>query len=396
MIDIAICVATLFLVPFLSTKIGAYAFIIVPIVMIARILLQKLAYDKHSDLAAKTMRRTALNIDPISFELLFVSISAAIIIALWKMSSILSVIVLIIVISFRILLEYLWFSDRPNRWFSLRFRFYRMRRKMFPSYSERLQNVLMSNVDDMKQRDFEKYVAEVLTMTGFKNVKKVKSSKNRGINITARFEKEKYAIQCVRSDSSIGVKTVQEANEGKELHKADVTVIVTNNYFTKQAYEAGEGKVALWDRERLSRLVSRASDSITDEKYNEEMKATGSEIRMFAALFDRGKGDARLTEKVMGTIYPEGSVRSEEDVDHFLIRVGEYLHKTDGISERRLKKIQNALEKGKTITPFEAEIACYHLSKTHTITMRDMNEVRNKLAKAFLRQNDAQNEGHSI
>jgi len=280
--------------------------------------------------------------------------------------------------------EYFWMSDRPNRWYSFRFKIYGLRRKMRPSYSERLQKILITEVDGMKGHDFERYVAELLEMSGFKKVKVTKGSGDYGVDVTAVLDKDRYAIQCKRSESKIGIKAVQEAFLGKEHYKADVAVVVTNNYFTKQAYEAADGKVALWDRERLGNLIKKARDSLSDEHYNEEMAATEAEIRMFVALFDKGKGDARLTEKVMGTIYPAGNVHSEEDVDHFLKRVTEHIHEQENVPERRIRRLRKALEKDRSITPYEADIVSYHLSETHTITIRDMDEVRSKLAKAFI------------
>jgi restriction system protein len=259
-----------------------------------------------------------------------------------------------------------------------------MRRKLHPTYSERLQKILVTEVDNMKGHDFERYVAEVLTMNGFGKVKVTKGSGDYGIDVTATLHKETYAIQCKRSGDKIGIKAVQEAFLGKDHYKADIAVVITNNYFTKQAYEAADGKVALWDRERLGGLIRKARDSVSDEKYNEEMAAAEHEIRMFVALFDKGKGDMRLTEKVMGTLYPAGNIKRDEDIDHFLKRVTEHIYEAEGISERRLRRIRNSLEKGKAITPFEADIACYHINGTHTITIREMDEVRNKLAEAFI------------
>jgi len=387
-IDIVMCLAILLAVPLLFGAYGAYALAIIPIAVIARISLQKAVYDSEGT-APATLRRRVLNIDPVSFELFFAFYAAAVAVALWGMSAAAAAIVLAVALFFKILAEYFWFSDRPDRWYSLRFGIYRMRRNFRPSASERLQKILVSEVDSMKGHDFEHYVAEILTMNGFRKVKVTKGSGDYGIDITATLEKDKYAIQCKRSESKIGIKAVQEAFLGREHYKADIAVVVTNNYFTKQAYDASEGKVALWDRERLGGLIRKARDSFSDEKYNEDMAATEKEIKMFAALFDRGKGDAMLTEKVMGTLYPAGNVRSEEDIDHLLRRVGEHLYENYGIMERRLASLRRAIEKDKAILPFEADIACYHLTKGHTIAMRDAGEARSKLAKAFLEKGAA-------
>jgi len=382
--DVVMCFIVLIAVPFLSLSFGLYAFAVIPPLIVLRILLQRLVYDKDDDLIPRTFRRTVLNSDPISFEMFFWSSAVAVVIVLWNVSLLLSVLVILLITFVRAFTELFWMSDRPNRWYSLRFRLYDMRRKLRPSYSERLQKALITEVDGMKGHDFEQYVAELLEMSGFRKVKVTKGSGDYGIDITAVLDKDVYAFQCKRSESKIGIKAVQEAFLGKEHYKADVAVVVTNNYFTKQAYEAADGKVALWDRERLGNLLRKARDSLSDERYNEEMAATDAEIRMFIALFDKGKGDARLTEKVMGTVYPAGNIRSEEDVDHFLRRVTEHICENEEVPERRLRRLRKALEKDRSITPYEADMACYHLNETHTITIRDMSEVRSKLAKAFM------------
>jgi restriction system protein len=384
LIDIAAGLALLVLIPVFYLISKPFSLFLIPFFIGTRIAVQKLVYDKNESLTTKSLRRTILNIDPISLDIMFVTVTAALIISIQSTSSMASGMVLAGAMFSRAAAEYLYFSDRPDRWLSIKFRIYSMRRKLHPTTSERMQKILVSEVDTMKGRDFEHYVADLLLINDFKKIKVTKSSGDYGVDITATYEKDKYAFQCKRSESKIGIKAVQEAHLGRDHYKADVAVVVTNNYFTKQAYEAADGKVALWDRERLGGLIRKAQDSLSDEKYDPQTRATETEIRMFAALFDRGKGDAMLTEKVMGTLYPAGNVRSEEDIDHFLRRVSEYLYETRGISNRRLACLMKAIETEKQILPFEADIACYHLSGEHTITLRDMNDVRSKLAKAFL------------
>ena len=386
--DAVICFIMFTAVPVLSTIYGSVWLVLVPIVIIGRLAAQKLILDKDADLEHRTLRRTFMNTDPVSFEMFFVSAAAAVSLSMWKISSAASASILIMALITRLFLEYFWFADRPDRWYLFRFFIYDLRRKMHPSYAERLQKILITEVDGMKGHDFERYVAELMKMNGFTKVKVTKGSGDYGIDITANLDRDKYAIQCKRSESKIGIKAVQEAFLGREHYKADVAVVVTNNYFTNQAYEAAEGKVALWDRERLGNLIKKARDSLSDERYNEEMAATETEIRMFAALFDNGRGDARLTEKVMGTLYPSGNIRSAEDIDHFLRRVSEHIYDSEGITERRVIRAKHAIERNRSITPFEADIVCYHLSESHTITMKDMSAVRSRLAKAFIGSRD--------
>ena len=383
-IDVIICFAMFAAVLLLRADHGAYAFILLPVTILARIILQRSVHDKDKDQHQRTFRRTFFNMDPISFELFYWSVLAVTAVSLLDMSAYLSAAVISFTALLRLFLEFFWFSDRPNRWYSFRFRLYNMRRRFRPSYSERLQKILVTEVDKLKGHAFERYVAELLGMNGFRKVKVTRGSGDFGVDVTAMLDKDRYAIQCKRSEAKIGIKAVQEAFLGKEHYKADVAVVITNNFFTKQAHEAAEGKVALWDRERLGNLIRKARNSLSDEKYNEQMAASETEIRMFVALFDKGRGDARLTEKVMGTIYPAGNIRSEEDMAHFLRRVTEHIYDRDGMPERRLMRLRKAIEKDRSITPYEADMAFYHLSDAHLIMIKDMGEMRSKLAKAFI------------
>ena len=380
--DIILCLVLLAAVLFLSAEHGPYTLIIIPVLIATRMSLQILVYNRHKELSQVTTRRTILNIDPISSELIILFTITVIFLTVKEISAYLSVAVLSASVFLWFMAEYLWLSDRPNRWYSLRFRFYKMRRDRRPTQHERLQKILTTEIDIMNGHDFEKYVAELLSMNGFTKVEVTCSSGDYGIDVTASMNRERYAIQCKRSKSRIGIKAVQEAHLGKELYKADVAIVITNNYFTKQAHEAAEGKVVLWDREKLAGLIRKTRDSFSDSD-GERMTAGETEIRMFVALFDKGKEDAVLMEKVMRRLYPAGDTRSEEDVCHLLRRVGEHIHEAEGMSERRLRRIRHSLDKGRPITPYEADIACYHLSGDHTIGIKDTKTVRDKLSKTI-------------
>ncbi|MCL2712435.1 MAG: restriction endonuclease [Methanomassiliicoccaceae archaeon] len=381
-VDIIVCLALLLIVPYIYVDIGIYAFVIIPVALAARILLQKLVHNKSGN-GSGTFRRTFFDIDPISFILFHMSITASVVIALREEFFYAAVVFTVISAFILIVSEYFWFADRPNRWYSFRYRIYKMKRNLHPTDEERLQKILVNKVDNIKGHDFERYVAELMTKNGFKKVKVTKGSGDFGVDITAILNKDIYAVQCKRSRSKIGIKAVQEAFLGKEHYKADTAIVVTNNYFTKQAYEAADGKIILWDREILSDLIQRSKDTFSNETDNKDKACNETEIKMFVALYDNGKDDIELTEKIMGTLYPAGNMSSEEDMNHFLKRITEHLYEKEVLPERRYRRIKNALEKGKRITAFEADIVCYHLTGTHTITMKDMNDVRNKLAKVL-------------
>lgn len=116
------------------------------------------------------------------------------------------------------------------------------------------------NFDSMNGIEFEKFCAETLKRNGFYGVKETKVSGDHGIDILAYKNREKYAIQCKCYSANVGNKAVQEAYSGKTIYDADVAVVITNRYFTKQAIlDASALNVQLWDRNDLKRMMHRAN-----------------------------------------------------------------------------------------------------------------------------------------
>ena len=73
----------------------------------------------------------------------------------------------------------------------------------------------------------------------------------------------KYAIQCKRYGSNVGVKAVQEVGMGMDFYHCDSAVVMTNSYFTNQAKKLAKTTgVRLWGRDELEEFI---------EKYNEEI-----------------------------------------------------------------------------------------------------------------------------
>lgn len=114
----------------------------------------------------------------------------------------------------------------------------------------------LEDVDDMDGHDFEYYVQDLLKKNGFIDVKVTQGSADHGIDVLAIKNGKTYAIQCKRYNNKVGNKAVQEAYSGRDLYGADIGVVVTNQYFTKQAI--GDAKrlgVELWDRETLYNMI---------------------------------------------------------------------------------------------------------------------------------------------
>lgn len=110
--------------------------------------------------------------------------------------------------------------------------------------------------DLMEGRDFEFFCADLLEKRGFLDVEVTKGSGDNGVDILAEKDGVTYAIQCKRYDEPVGVKAVQEAYAGRDYYDRMVGVVVTNQYFTKNAVDmARKLKIMLWDRGYLEEMI---------------------------------------------------------------------------------------------------------------------------------------------
>lgn len=110
--------------------------------------------------------------------------------------------------------------------------------------------------DLMEGRDFEFFCADLLQKRGFLDVEVTKGSGDNGVDILAEKDGVSYAIQCKRYDEPVGVKAVQEAYAGRDYYDKMVGVVMSNQYFTKNAVEmARKLKILLWDRGYLEEML---------------------------------------------------------------------------------------------------------------------------------------------
>lgn len=116
--------------------------------------------------------------------------------------------------------------------------------------------------------DFEKISKIILEKNGFYDVYVTKASGDYGADVIAYKDKIKYAIQCKKFASKVGVKAVQEVMASREMYKCHVGAILTNNYFTPNAIKlAEENKILLWDLNELSKMIDKMNNNeIIQEK----------------------------------------------------------------------------------------------------------------------------------
>lgn len=113
-----------------------------------------------------------------------------------------------------------------------------------------------ANVDRMEGHEFEYFCAELLERCGFEEVEVTRGSGDQGVDILAKKEDIKYAIQCKNYSNPLGNTPVQEVYAGKTFYRCHVGVVMTNSTFTKGALELADSVgVILWDKDRLDKMM---------------------------------------------------------------------------------------------------------------------------------------------
>ena len=132
--------------------------------------------------------------------------------------------------------------------------------------------MITENYDSMSGEDFEEFCADILRGNGFTDVEVTKATGDHGIDVLAKKDGIKYAIQCKRYSKPVGNKAVQEAYSGKDIYKADVAVVMSNMDFTAQAIEdAKKLNVELWNRDKIYSL-QKAGKMGTNQTSTKEEK----------------------------------------------------------------------------------------------------------------------------
>jgi hypothetical protein len=152
----------------------------------------------------------------------------------------------------------------------------------------------MKELDAMEGHMFEYAIADLLFHNGFRDVSVTQGSVDYGIDIFARRKNVKYAIQCKRWKSSVGIKAVQEAISGAEFYHCDAAAVITNSTFTPQAMKlAKTTAVRLWGRDFLEKLLEEYAEEYDEinpqdsiikryEKYGQYVEEKTNKHKLFS------------------------------------------------------------------------------------------------------------------
>jgi restriction system protein len=109
----------------------------------------------------------------------------------------------------------------------------------------------MAAIDEMSGVEFEEFVAAQLRTRGW-GVTRTAGAGDYGVDLVARKDGIRMAVQCKRLAKAVGVAAVQQVVSGAPHHRCNQTVVVTNQGFTRAAHRlATTHRCRLVGREQL-------------------------------------------------------------------------------------------------------------------------------------------------
>lgn len=120
---------------------------------------------------------------------------------------------------------------------------------------EDYESVTIEVIDAMDRYQFEEFVAQLFQNMGYKT-EVTSSSGDYGIDVIARRKGLNIGIQAKRYSDKVPNKAVQEVIAGIAFYNLGRGLVITNNYYTKQAQnQAKSTNVLLWDRDILQQKL---------------------------------------------------------------------------------------------------------------------------------------------
>ena len=143
--------------------------------------------------------------------------------------------------------------------------------------------------DYMTGNDFEQFCALVLQGNGY-TTRVTPTSGDFGVDIIAEQSGITYAIQCKCYSSDIGGDAVYQVAGGMKYYHANLGIVLTNRYFTRQAQELASGiGVVLWDRDSLIKLIH--TSGLNDSSELADIEEVASETDDLATITAYKAGD---------------------------------------------------------------------------------------------------------
>lgn len=122
-----------------------------------------------------------------------------------------------------------------------------------------IESISISDTDIMEGHQFEYWCAKVLEKNGFVDMEVTKGSGDQGVDILAKKDGIKYAIQCKCYSHDLGNTPIQEVESGRRFYDCHIGVVMTNRHFTRGAKELAEKTgTLLWDRDYIESTLLKS------------------------------------------------------------------------------------------------------------------------------------------
>lgn len=112
-------------------------------------------------------------------------------------------------------------------------------------------------VDKMSGEEFEEFLSVHFQKLGYK-VDPTPTTNDYGADLILKKDNVKLVIQAKRWKTKVGIGAIQEIVAAIKYYNADKGVVISNNFFTKNAYElASRNNIELWNRNKLIEIMSK-------------------------------------------------------------------------------------------------------------------------------------------
>jgi restriction system protein len=131
----------------------------------------------------------------------------------------------------------------------------------------------MAAIDQMSGVEFEEFVAAQLRTAGWR-VTHTASTGDYGVDLIAKKDGTRAAVQCKRQAKAVGVAAIQQVVSGALHHGCNQTVVVTNQAFTKAARQlATTHRCRLVGREQLHIWAAAAPSADRESTHAKQQRA---------------------------------------------------------------------------------------------------------------------------
>ena len=122
--------------------------------------------------------------------------------------------------------------------------------------ARRFRALSMDDVDNMPGLLFEDYVAKLMEHQGY-STQVTPGSGDLGVDIVAKRNGVRYAVQCKRHSGGVSRRAVSDAVAGMNHYECSEAMVVTNSYYTSGALElARSNNCILVDRDELAQWAN--------------------------------------------------------------------------------------------------------------------------------------------